>query len=139
MPTINQLIRNGRKKQKKKLDRALQGGPQVGGVITRVFVLNPKKPNSAERVCARIRTSNGIEVTAYVPGEKNKLQEHQQVLIQGGRVKDLPGVNYHIVRGTRDVDGANGPSQSNGLTRRQKRSRYGVPKAAKAPPTTPSV
>ncbi len=124
MPTINQLIRQGRKRVKKKsASRALKGNPQKRGVCTRVYTTTPKKPNSALRKVARIRLTNGIEVTAYIPGEGHNLQEHSIVLIEGGRVKDLPGVRYHIVRGTLDTAGVS--------DRKTSRSRYGAkrPKA----------
>ncbi|MDD9879548.1 MAG: 30S ribosomal protein S12 [Candidatus Marinimicrobia bacterium] len=124
MPTINQLIRQGRKRVKKKsASRALKGNPQKRGVCTRVYTTTPKKPNSALRKVARVRLTNGIEVTAYIPGEGHNLQEHSIVLIEGGRVKDLPGVRYHIVRGTLDTAGVS--------DRKTSRSRYGAkrPKA----------
>ena len=119
MPTINQLVRKGRELQKKKTTApALRGCPQKRGVCVRVYTCTPKKPNSALRKVARVRLTNGIEVTAYIPGEGHNLQEHSMVLIRGGRVKDLPGVRYHIVRGTLDTTGVNG--------RRQRRSKYGA-------------
>ncbi len=119
MPTTNQLVRNERTKQTKKAATpALQGSPQRRGVCTRVFTVTPKKPNSALRKVARVRISGGIEVTAYIPGEGHNLQEHSVVLIRGGRVKDLPGVRYHIIRGTLDTQGVSG--------RRQRRSKYGA-------------
>jgi len=124
MPTVNQLIRKGRKKQVKKTNApALSGCPQKRGVCTRVMTFTPKKPNSALRKVARVRLTNGIEVTAYIPGIGHNLQEHSVVLIRGGRVKDLPGVRYHIVRGTLDALGVE--------NRKKARSRYGVkrPKA----------
>jgi small subunit ribosomal protein S12 len=124
MPTINQLIRHGRDKQKKKTKSpALKACPQRRGVCTRVMTFTPKKPNSALRKVARVRLSHGIEVTAYIPGEGHNLQEHNVVLIRGGRVKDLPGVRYHIVRGTLDTLGVD--------KRRKGRSKYGAkrPKA----------
>ena len=124
MPTINQLVRKGRKRVKQKSAApALKGSPQKRGVCTRVYTTTPKKPNSALRKVARVRLSNGFEVTAYIPGEGHNLQEHSIVLIRGGRVKDLPGVRYHIVRGTLDAAGVN--------DRRQRRSKYGAkrPKA----------
>ena len=121
MPTINQLIRKGRNKQKKKKNApALEGSPQKRGVCTRVYTATPKKPNSALRKVARVRLSNGKEVTCYIPGEGHNLQEHSVVLVRGGRVKDLPGVRYHIVRGTLDTAGVE--------DRRQGRSKYGVKK-----------
>jgi len=119
MPTINQLIRKGRKSQKSKTaSPALESCPQRRGVCTRVTTVTPKKPNSAMRKVARVRLSNGFEVTAYIPGEGHNLQEHSVVLIRGGRVKDLPGVRYHIVRGARDTLGVN--------DRKQGRSKYGT-------------
>ncbi|MEM7180823.1 MAG: 30S ribosomal protein S12 [Spirochaetota bacterium] len=124
MPTINQLIRHGRKKQKKKTKSpALKACPQRRGVCTRVMTFTPKKPNSALRKVARVRLTTGIEVTAYIPGEGHNLQEHNVVLIRGGRVKDLPGVRYHIIRGTLDTLGVD--------KRRKGRSKYGAkrPKA----------
>lgn len=119
MPTINQLIRIERKKvvQRKKTP-ALQACPQRRGVCTRVYTTTPKKPNSALRKVARVRLTNGMEVTAYIPGEGHNLQEHSVVMIRGGRVKDLPGVRYHIVRGTLDTSGV--------ADRRQRRSKYGA-------------
>ena len=118
MPTINQLIRIERKKVvKRKKTPALQACPQRRGVCTRVYTTTPKKPNSALRKVARVRLTNGIEVSAYIPGEGHNLQEHSVVLIRGGRVKDLPGVRYHIVRGTLDTSGV--------AVRRQRRSKYG--------------
>ena len=106
MPTINQLVRKGRKRlMKKTTTPALKGNPQKRGVCTRVYTTTPKKPNSALRKVARVRLTNGMEVTAYIPGEGHNLQEHSIVLIEGGRVKDLPGVRYHIVRGTLDTSG----------------------------------
>ncbi|HDC92676.1 30S ribosomal protein S12 [Candidatus Bipolaricaulota bacterium] len=119
MPTINQLVRYGRKKQTwKSKSPALEGCPQRRGVCLRVFTQTPKKPNSALRKVARVRLSNGNEVTAYIPGEGHNLQEHSIVLVRGGRVKDLPGVKYHIVRGALDAAGVEG--------RRQGRSKYGA-------------
>jgi len=130
MPTINQLIRKGRKKVVSKTDSpALQKCPQKRGVCTRVYTTTPKKPNSALRKVARVRLSNGIEVTTYIPGEGHNLQEHSVVLIRGGRVKDLPGVRYHVVRGTLDALGAVGPSNTNKANRTQRRSKYGVKRA----------
>jgi small subunit ribosomal protein S12 len=114
MPTINQLVRHGRQKLVVKTDSpALQRCPQKRGVCVRVYTTTPKKPNSALRKVARVRLSNGIEATTYIPGEGHNLQEHSVVLIRGGRVKDLPGVRYHIVRGTLDATGAAGPSNTN--------------------------
>ena len=119
MPTVNQLIRFGRIQRKNKSSTpALQGCPQKRGVCTRVYTVTPKKPNSALRKVARVRLTNGIEVTAYIPGVGHNLQEHSIVLIRGGRVKDLPGVRYHIVRGTLDTLGVEG--------RKQGRSKYGA-------------
>jgi small subunit ribosomal protein S12 len=134
MPTINQLVRKGRKKKTKKSkapalhyrfnslkqrrERAAGGAPQKRGVCTNVRTMTPKKPNSALRKIARVRLTSGIEVTAYIPGEGHNLQEHSVVLVQGGRVKDLPGVRYHIIRGTLDATGVEG--------RVQGRSKYGA-------------
>ena len=119
MPTINQLIRKGRKRVKKKMGTpALKGAPQKRGVCTRVYTSTPKKPNSALRKVARVRLTTGIEVTAYIPGIGHNLQEHSVVLVRGGRVKDLPGVRYHIVRGTLDTLGVE--------DRKQGRSKYGA-------------
>lgn len=121
MPTINQLIRKGRtSKANKTKSPALQGCPQKRGVCTRVMTVTPKKPNSALRKVARVRLSNGIEVTAYIPGVGHNLQEHSVVLMRGGRVKDLPGVRYHIVRGAKDTLGVN--------DRKRSRSKYGAKK-----------
>ncbi len=125
MPTINQLVRYGRKpKKKKSKSPALQGCPQKRGVCIKVFTTTPKKPNSALRKVARVRLSNGIEVTAYIPGIGHNLQEHSVVLVRGGRVKDLPGVKYHIIRGALDCAGVEG--------RRQSRSKYGTKRPKKA-------
>ena len=119
MPTINQLVKRGREQQRaKRTAPALQGSPQKRGVCTRVYTTTPKKPNSALRKVARVRLTNGIEVTSYIPGVGHNLQEHSVVLIRGGRVKDLPGVRYHIVRGTLDSIGVQ--------DRRQGRSKYGT-------------
>ena len=119
MPTINQLVKKGRKKVLKKSGTpALKGSPLKRGVCTRVWTITPKKPNSALRKVARVRLSNGKEVNAYIPGEGHNLQEHSIVLVRGGRVKDLPGVRYHIVRGALDTAGVNG--------RTQRRSKYGA-------------
>ncbi len=124
MPTLNQLIRKGRKVVgKKSKSPALQSCPQKRGVCTRVYTTTPKKPNSALRKVARVRLTNGIEVTAYIPGEGHNLQEHSIVLIRGGRVKDLPGVRYHIVRGALDTSGVEG--------RAQRRSKYGAKRPKK--------
>jgi len=119
MPTINQLVRNGRKKSVKRTNTpALKGSPQKRGVCVRVYTTTPKKPNSALRKVARVRLTNGIEVTSYIPGIGHNLQEHSVVLIRGGRVKDLPGVRYHIIRGTLDTLGVS--------DRKQGRSKYGA-------------
>jgi small subunit ribosomal protein S12 len=121
MPTINQLVRKGRKRSQKKTNTpALKGAPQKRGVCTRVYTSTPKKPNSALRKVARVRLTTGMEVTAYIPGIGHNLQEHSVVLVRGGRVKDLPGVRYHIVRGTLDTLGVE--------ERKQGRSKYGVKK-----------
>ena len=128
MPTIQQLVKQGRERVRAKDSApALQGSPQKRGVCTRVYTSTPKKPNSALRKVARVRLTNGIEVTAYIPGVGHNLQEHSVVLIRGGRVKDLPGVRYHIVRGTLDAMGVE--------KRRRSRSKYGVkrPKEGAAP------
>jgi small subunit ribosomal protein S12 len=145
MPTINQLVRKGRQNKKfKSKAPALQytwnayarrrtkqpaGAPQKRGVCTVVRTMTPKKPNSALRKVARVRLSNGIEVTAYIPGEGHSLQEHSVVLVRGGRVKDLPGVRYHIVRGTLDSDGVK--------NRLQSRSKYGAKRPKKGAPAAP--
>jgi len=122
LPTINQLVRQGRRSvPKKSKNAALQHNSQKRGVCTRVFTTSPKKPNSALRKVARVRLVNGIEVTAYIPGEGHNLQEHSIVLVRGGRVKDLPGVRYHIVRGALDTQGVK--------DRKQGRSLYGAKKA----------
>ena len=119
MPTINQLIRHGRVKPVNKTKvPAMQASPQKRGVCTRVYTTTPKKPNSALRKVARIRLTNGFEVTSYIPGEGHNLQEHSVVMIRGGRVKDLPGVRYHVIRGTLDTQGV--------ADRRQRRSKYGA-------------
>lgn len=139
MPTINQLVRKGRKEVKKKSKapalqytfntfkqrriRQLRGAPQKRGVCTKVSTMTPKKPNSALRKVARVRLTNGIEVTAYIGGEGHNLQDHSVVLIRGGRVKDLPGVRYHVVRGTLDTNGVS--------ARQQGRSKYGAKKSKK--------
>ena len=125
MPTVNQLVRKGRVAPKTKVKTpALRGAPQKRGVCTRVFTVTPKKPNSALRKVARVRLTNGLEVTSYIPGVGHNLQEHSIVMIRGGRVKDLPGIRYHIIRGTLDAAGVN--------ERKQSRSKYGAkrPKAA---------
>ncbi len=122
MPTINQIIKNGRVQRKSKAKGpALQECPQRRGVCVRVYTTTPKKPNSALRKVARVRLTNGIEVTSYIGGEGHNLQEHSVVLVRGGKVKDLPGVRYHIVRGTLDTHGVN--------NRKQGRSKYGTKKA----------
>ena len=119
MPTINQLVRRGREKVRtKSASPALKQCPQKRGVCTRVYTTTPKKPNSALRKVARVRLTNGMEVTSYIPGEGHNLQEHSVVLIRGGRVKDLPGVRYHIIRGTLDTTGVQ--------NRKQSRSKYGA-------------
>ncbi|MBK7755923.1 MAG: 30S ribosomal protein S12 [Deltaproteobacteria bacterium] len=124
MPTINQLVRKGRQKvATKSKSPALMGCPQKRGVCTRVYTTTPKKPNSALRKVARVRLTNDMEVTAYIGGEGHNLQEHSSVLIRGGRVKDLPGVRYHIIRGTLDSQGVN--------ARRQGRSKYGAKRPKK--------
>lgn len=122
MPTVNQLVRRGRKKvRKSKAARALHNCPQRRGVCTRVFTTTPKKPNSALRKIARVRLTNNEEVNAYIPGEGHNLQEHSIVLVRGGRVKDVPGVRYHVVRGTFDTQGVE--------DRKQGRSKYGKKRA----------
>jgi small subunit ribosomal protein S12 len=122
MPTIHQLVRKGRKQVRRKTaSPALQANPQKRGVCTRVYTSTPKKPNSALRKVARVRLTNGVEVTAYIPGVGHNLQEHAIVLIRGGRVKDLPGVRYHIIRGTLDTMGVQ--------NRKQGRSKYGAKKS----------
>ena len=121
MPTLNQLVRKGRKRiQEKNNVPALQACPQKRGVCTRVYTTTPKKPNSALRKVARVRLTNGIEVTSYIPGVGHNLQEHSVVMIRGGRVKDLPGVRYHVIRGTLDTQGVS--------NRKQGRSKYGAKK-----------
>ena len=121
MPTIQQLVRKGREtKRRKEATPALKGAPQRRGVCTRVYTATPKKPNSALRKVARVRLTSGTEVTAYIPGEGHNLQEHSSVLIRGGRVKDLPGVRYKVIRGALDASAVN--------TRKQARSRYGAKK-----------
>lgn len=122
MPTINQLIRKGRKStQETSGSPALKGSPQKRGVCTRVYTTTPKKPNSALRKIARVRLTNGMEVTSYIPGIGHNLQEHSVVLVRGGRIKDIPGVRYHLVRGALDAAGVEGRAQS--------RSKYGTKKA----------
>ncbi len=124
MPTINQLVKSGRKKPTKKTKSpALKNCPQRRGVCIRVYTMTPKKPNSALRKIARVRLTNGIEVTCYIPGEGHTLQEHSIVLVRGGRIKDLPGVRYHIIRGALDATGVDGRNKS--------RSKYGTKKPKK--------
>ena len=124
MPTIQQLVRQGRETQKKKNKApALKGSPQRRGVCTRVFTVTPRKPNSALRKVARVRLTSGVEVTCYIPGEGHNLQEHSIVLVRGGRVRDLPGVRYHIIRGVLDAQPVQG--------RKQARSKYGAKKDQK--------
>lgn len=122
MPTISQLVRKGRTdKEDGKGNRALRGSPQRRGVCTRVYTTTPRKPNSALRKVARVRLTSGVEVTAYIPGEGHNLQEHSIVLVQGGRIRDLPGVRYRIIRGSLDTQGVK--------NRKQGRSKYGAKKA----------
>ncbi len=124
MPTVNELVRKGRTRRIEKTKApALESCPQKRGVCTRVYTSTPKKPNSALRKVARVRLTNKIEVTAYIPGEGHNLQEHSIVMIRGGRIKDLPGVRYHIVRGTMDTSGV--------ADRKQSRSKYGTKKPKK--------
>ena len=131
MPTINQLIRKGRDPQKAKSKvPAMEQNPQKRGVCTRVYTTTPKKPNSALRKVARVKLTSQVEVTAYIPGEGHNLQEHSMVLVRGGRVKDLPGVRYHIVRGTLDSDGVKG--------RLQARSKYGAKRPKAGAPAAPA-
>ena len=121
MPTIQQLVRKGRRDKVAKVKTAaLKGSPQRRGVCTRVYTTTPKKPNSALRKVARVKLTTGVEVTAYIPGEQHNLQEHSMVLVRGGRVKDLPGVRYKIIRGSLDTQGVKG--------RKQARSKYGAKK-----------
>jgi small subunit ribosomal protein S12 len=125
MPTINQLVRHGRETETmKSKSPALQGGPQRRGVCTRVYTTTPKKPNSALRKVAKVRLTNGFEIISYIGGEGHNLQEHSVVLVRGGRVKDLPGVRYHIVRGSLDLQGVK--------DRKQSRSKYGAKRPKKA-------
>ena len=125
MPTLSQLVRKGRKRLSNRTKSpALRGAPQKRGVCTRVYTTTPKKPNSALRKVARVRLTNGIEVTCCIPGEGHNLQEHSIVLIRGGRVKDLPGVRYHVIRGTLDASGVDG--------RNQGRSKYGTKRKKEA-------
>lgn len=131
MPTISQLVRQGRQKVKRKIKTpALKNSPYRRGVCLRVYTTTPKKPNSALRKVARVRLTSGVEVTAYIPGEGHNLQEHSVVLVRGGRVKDLPGVRYHIVRGVLDTGGVEG--------RQQSRSKYGAKKGEKPKPAAPA-
>jgi small subunit ribosomal protein S12 len=124
VPTLNQLVRHGRQRISRKTSApALKSAPQKRGVCTRVYTTTPKKPNSAMRKVARVRLTNAIEVTAYIPGEGHNLQEHSIVLIRGGRVKDLPGVRYHIIRGTLDASGVE--------NRKRSRSKYGAKRPKK--------
>ncbi|MDD2676810.1 MAG: 30S ribosomal protein S12 [Methylacidiphilaceae bacterium] len=132
MPTINQLVRKGREELLRKTKApALDCCPQRRGVCIQVMTRTPKKPNSALRKVAKVRLTNGKEVIAYIPGEGHSLQEHSIVLLRGGRVKDLPGVRYHIVRGILDAGGAVGPSNTNKLNRNVSRSKYGVKRPKK--------
>ena len=125
MPTLSQLVRHGRRRERSKTGApALRSCPQKRGVCTRVYTTTPKKPNSALRKVARVRLTNGVEVTCYIPGEGHNLQEHSVVLIRGGRVKDLPGVRYHMVRGALDTAGVK--------DRKQARSKYGAKKPKSA-------
>ncbi len=137
LPTINQLVRGCRKKKiSKSKSRALKGCPQASGTCTRVYTMTPKKPNSALRKVARVRLKNGMEVTTYIPGIGHNLQEHSQVMIRGGRVKDLPGVKYHMIRGVLDAQGDMGGAASEGEKDGKKvhegrwvsRSKYGIKK-----------
>lgn len=130
MPTINQLVRNGRRRLRQKSKApALRGSPQKRGVCVRCYTVEPKKPNSANRKCVKVRLTNGMSVTAYIPGIGHNLQEHSMVLIRGGRVKDLPGVRYHVVRGALDCCGDTLRDGKDEKPRGQSRSRYGVPRA----------
>jgi small subunit ribosomal protein S12 len=127
MPTIQQLVRHGRHAiGTRTASPALRECPQKRGVCLRVYTVTPKKPNSALRKVCRVRLTNSMEVITYIPGEGHNLQEHSVVLIRGGRVKDLPGVRYHVVRGTLDASGAIGPSSTNKANRNRSRSKYGV-------------
>ncbi len=133
VPTINQLVRKGRRAAKAKgKSPALTSCPFRRGVCVQVMTRTPKKPNSALRKVAKVRLTNGYEVIAYIPGEGHNLQEHSIVLVRGGRVKDLPGVRYHIVRGTLDALGAAGPSNTNKVNRNRSRSKYGVKRPKEA-------
>ena len=132
MPTLNQLTKRPRKKRKNRSKSPdLQGCPVKLGTIVKVTVRKPKKPNSANRCVCRVKLTNGRTVSAYIPGERNKFAEHQRVLVRGGRVKDLPGVRYHVVRGAADDEGAEGPTntvKTKEVFRRKSRSKYGVSK-----------
>ena len=131
MPTFNQLVSHGRTQAvAKNKAPALKASPQKRGTVIRVYVVSPKKPNSANRCCCRVRLTNGLVVSAYIPGERNNLAEHASVLVRGGRVKDLPGVRYHIVRGALDAAGAAGPTTTSAeqVFRTKSRSKYGVAK-----------
>lgn len=133
MPTINQLVRKGRRKNRKKIDRALQGCPQKRGVVLRVWVTDPRKPNSGQRKMVRVRLSNGVEITAGIPGQGlGGVQEHSQVLIRGGKTKDVTGVKYQVVRGAWDCSGENvdnfRPKKTMKGDRRKSRSKYGSKK-----------
>lgn len=131
MPTISQLVKKGRRAQKKKCKApALLGCPQRRGVCVRVYTVKPKKPNSAIRKVCRVRLTTGFEVTAYIPGVDHNLQEHSNVLIRGGRVKDLPGVRYHVIRGKLDCEGVD-PKNKETPRRNKSRSKYGVKKPKK--------
>ena len=142
MPTINQLVRHGRRTvEGKEKAPALRGNPQKRGVCTRVYTTTPKKPNSALRKVARVRLTNGFEVTAYIPGEGHNLQEHSIVMIRGGRVKDLPGVRYHIIRGTLDAAGVNELKQSHskyGAKRLKSSATRAVERKRSAGPSRPT-
>ncbi|QSR86507.1 30S ribosomal protein S12 [Candidatus Methylacidiphilum infernorum] len=140
MPTINQLVRMGREKLKRKTKApALDSCPQRRGVCVQVMTRTPKKPNSALRKVAKVRLTNGKEVIAYIPGEGHNLQEHSIVLVRGGRVKDLPGVRYHIIRGALDASGAIGPSNTNKQNRNVSRSKYGVKRPKAGAKTAPKA
>lgn len=130
MPTINQMVRKGRKSKKSKSKSpALNGNPQLRGVVLRTFVRNPKKPNSANRTCARVRLTNKMEVTCYVAGKGMDIQEHSMVLVRGGRTPDLPGVRYKVIRGALDCRGVDPEDNKTGkVPRKQARSKYGVKK-----------
>jgi len=135
MPTFNQLIARGRTPQPTRTKApALRASPQKRGTVMRVYVVTPKKPNSAKRCCCRVRLTNGLVVIAYVPGERNNLAEHASVLVRGGRVKDLPGVRYHVVRGALDTTGAAGPTNTaqGEVFRKKSRSKYGVARSKRS-------